>query len=174
MRRLVLLFTMAGLISCLIFVVVGATGLRIFPCEAGYTESGDVHDGEGPPHELRVVSCQVASRFGTYTGTAAAMMVGLFGVLPCLLALWPAIRLARSDKSSNAASRVLGIISVAGGAIGLVSALMAPNSFSETSALPLLLAMIVGVIAAILSRGAERMAVGGVLGSLLVVLVVSL
>lgn len=166
MQRFVVTLAVGGALAFVIFFAIGMSGARIFPCERAVTADGSFYYGYGrkPMTGYKATECRLGTRNAKYSGAAYGMMAGMFGVFPLLIGFIFGTRARRKEPRVNTASKVMASLSIGGGVYALVQVGMRGRGADMEIMLGVLGgACLLGLISAIISRGGQKTAIGGVI-----------
>lgn len=166
MQRFVVTLAVGGALAFVTFFAIGMSGARIFPCERAVTADGSFHHSfsRQPATGFKATQCRIGSRGAKYTTASYGMMAGIFGVFPLLIGFMFGTRARRKEPRLNTFSKVTASLSIAGGIYALVQVGMRGGRADMEIMLGVLGgACLLGLISAIVSRGGQKTAIGGVI-----------
>jgi hypothetical protein len=168
MQRLVITLCLGAALAMLAFVAVGMSGARIFPCERGYTADGKVHYGfsSKPVAEWKETECRLGTYRAKYTGAAYGMMAGMFLVGPLLLGLIVGGPMSRKDPNPTKVTQTMASLGLAAGVYALVQVGMRGRGADMEILLAVMGgAVFLSMLSALISRGGQKLALGGVIAT---------
>lgn len=164
MQRLVITLCLGAALAMIAFVAVGMSGARIFPCERGYTADGKLHYGfsRKPVAEWKQTECRLGSYKAKYSSTAYGMMAGMFLAGPLLLGLMIAAPLGRKEPRTSKATQTMASLGLMGGVYALVQIGMRGRGADMEILLAVMGgAVFLSMLSALISRGGQKLALGG-------------
>lgn len=164
MQRIVVAIAVMAFIGFGVLFGVGASGARIFPCERQVAADGSFTYGFGSKEAVgwKETTCRMAEFRVKYSGSAYAMMFGMFLIGPLLIGLLLGGSAAKKEPKTNAVTLNLAVLGFAGAIYPLIQVLMKGRRADMEIMMAILAgAFFVSMLAALISRGGQKLALGG-------------
>lgn len=164
MQRIVVTITVMAFVGFGVLFGVGMSGARIFPCERPVAADGSFTYGFGSKKAVgtKESTCRMGAYRATYKGSAYAMMFGMFLVGPMLIGLLLGGSAAKKDPKPGTVPLNLATLAIAGAIYAIVQVGMK----GRRADMEIMLAVVGGafffsMLSALLSRGGQKLAMGG-------------
>lgn len=164
MQRIVVAIAVMAFIGFGVMFGVGASGAKIFPCERQVAADGSFTYGFGSKKAVgwKDTTCRLGAFRVKYKGSAYAMMFGLFLIGPLLIGLLLGGGASKKDPKTNAVTLNLAVLGLAGAIYPLIQVGMKGRGADMEIMMAILGgAFFFSMLAALISRGGQKLALGG-------------